>query len=594
MEKPPTIKSKRVGLLSKEEIPFDLDKGILIGKGTYGNVYKYENISYKPRNGKIYNAVAIKFSSYVSNILDSSTIVEIGMLAGIESDYIIELLDVIIDNKQIGLILPLGSKSLETLLKKGGTKIRKLSIEDKWDLIYQVIRSAAVLESLCILHGDYKPQNYLVMSNEDEPFTIVISDFGLAKLCECYSYDRIKEVFTVMYRSPELLFQEGQIYEPEADSWSIGCIIYEIITRQPLFYEYDEYTTDYTIRDIVVKRYGYPNEFTEIDEELEKELKKIDKKNRQNKEEGRKYSVDIETYLRRTIPEEFKIIIPLLVSLLQLYPKNRLLISSLNKDIETNKVIKPLLEARDRVERNRSKNRLSRHCTTKLTKRQFDIPTLKVDLELYLNEIINLYITLQLEDNIFFRWISIFQIFLTKYYSEKNREQTREELMNTLYASLSLASVLGVYFTSEIGVKDFVFDSKLFLTALLQVFAELNFDIFRSTSYDFIYYYSEKDKEIDVDICIKYLYLSYLSSISTRGDPKDIADTIIDLTLTYTNKESKYKSENTIKLLNVFEQDLVGLSPNKKKKILNIFTDVYIDLLKGIPKVYQSFKPYLP
>lgn len=62
-----------------------------------------------------------------------------------------------------------------------------------------------------------------------------IADFGLARI---YSNDKYRlyshQVATRWYRAPELLYG-SRTYTPSVDIWSVGCILGEMINRQPLF-----------------------------------------------------------------------------------------------------------------------------------------------------------------------------------------------------------------------------------------------------------------------------------------------------------------------------------------------------------------------
>lgn len=78
-----------------------------------------------------------------------------------------------------------------------------------------------------------KPEN--ILFTDDSYQNIKIIDFGAS----CESCD--KGFFYVQsryYRAPEVVI--GLQYDFAVDMWSLGCIIYELITNQPLFPANDE------------------------------------------------------------------------------------------------------------------------------------------------------------------------------------------------------------------------------------------------------------------------------------------------------------------------------------------------------------------
>jgi len=99
--------------------------------------------------------------------------------------------------------------------------------------MYQILRGMKYVHSAHVIHRDLKPRNLLVNSNCD----LKICDFGLARVrfadkewvCPMTEY-----VCTRWYRAPEVLCSWSD-YSAAVDVWSIGCILAELHTREPLF-----------------------------------------------------------------------------------------------------------------------------------------------------------------------------------------------------------------------------------------------------------------------------------------------------------------------------------------------------------------------
>ena len=85
------------------------------------------------------------------------------------------------------------------------------------------------MHSANVLHRDLKPSNLLLNANCD----LKICDFGLARTTSETDF-MTEYVVTRWYRAPELLLNCSE-YTAAIDIWSVGCILMEIIRREPLF-----------------------------------------------------------------------------------------------------------------------------------------------------------------------------------------------------------------------------------------------------------------------------------------------------------------------------------------------------------------------
>ncbi|XWS53224.1 hypothetical protein CRYUN_Cryun11dG0139500 [Craigia yunnanensis] len=95
--------------------------------------------------------------------------------------------------------------------------------------LYQLLRGLKYIHSANVLHRDLKPSNLLLNANCD----LKICDFGLARTTSETDF-MTEYVVTRWYRAPELLLNCSE-YTAAIDIWSVGCILMEIIRREPLF-----------------------------------------------------------------------------------------------------------------------------------------------------------------------------------------------------------------------------------------------------------------------------------------------------------------------------------------------------------------------
>ncbi|KAJ6446890.1 G2-specific protein kinase nimA [Purpureocillium lavendulum] len=82
--------------------------------------------------------------------------------------------------------------------------------------------------AVTILHRDLKPEN--VFLGEDN--SVKLGDFGLSKMIKSHDFASTY-VGTPFYMSPEICAAEK--YTLKSDIWSLGCIIYELCSREPPF-----------------------------------------------------------------------------------------------------------------------------------------------------------------------------------------------------------------------------------------------------------------------------------------------------------------------------------------------------------------------
>ncbi|EIW73180.1 hypothetical protein TREMEDRAFT_37204, partial [Tremella mesenterica DSM 1558] len=106
-------------------------------------------------------------------------------------------------------------------------------------LTLQICRGMAYTHSRGVAHRDLKPDNILLMrETPDSPVVIKIADFGLAKMVNAKTM-LTSLVGTPQYLAPEVVMQDKRNpgYENVVDSWSIGIIVYSMLTKSMPFAE---------------------------------------------------------------------------------------------------------------------------------------------------------------------------------------------------------------------------------------------------------------------------------------------------------------------------------------------------------------------
>ncbi|CUE67569.1 protein kinase, putative [Bodo saltans] len=94
---------------------------------------------------------------------------------------------------------------------------------------YQILRGLKYVHSAGVIHRDLKPANLLANMNCD----LQICDFGLARQFTTNTV-MTDYVVTRYYRPPEVLLM-CNTYSCAVDTWSVGCIVAEMMTKTTLF-----------------------------------------------------------------------------------------------------------------------------------------------------------------------------------------------------------------------------------------------------------------------------------------------------------------------------------------------------------------------
>ena len=87
-----------------------------------------------------------------------------------------------------------------------------------------------------VVHRDLKPGNILVAGPQDTRPGMKLTDFGLAHaLDQQREGTRESRAGTPRYMAPELFEGRFRDYGPWTDLYALGCMVYELVTRDPMF-----------------------------------------------------------------------------------------------------------------------------------------------------------------------------------------------------------------------------------------------------------------------------------------------------------------------------------------------------------------------
>jgi NIMA (never in mitosis gene a)-related kinase 1/4/5 len=99
--------------------------------------------------------------------------------------------------------------------------------DDIWKIFIQATRGLKTLHDIKIIHRDLKCANIFLTKNK----TAKLGDLNVSKVMKQDMYKT--QTGTPYYASPEVW--KDQPYDWRSDIWSLGCVLYEMITLKPPF-----------------------------------------------------------------------------------------------------------------------------------------------------------------------------------------------------------------------------------------------------------------------------------------------------------------------------------------------------------------------
>ena len=196
-----------------------------LGEGAYSTVYKVKrNI-----DNNIYALKKVKLLN-LSEKEKQNSLNEVRLLASIKSNFVISYKEAFFDEKDstLGIVMEFadGGDLYQKIVehKKSAMFFEETDI---WRIFIQLVKGLKALHDLKILHRDLKSANVFLLSDG----TAKLGDLNVSKVARRgLGYT---QTGTPYYASPEVW--KDQPYDNKSDIWSLGCVLYEMITLRPPF-----------------------------------------------------------------------------------------------------------------------------------------------------------------------------------------------------------------------------------------------------------------------------------------------------------------------------------------------------------------------
>ena len=194
----------------------------IIGRGSFGKVSLVE---YIPTN-EIYAMKSLKKDILIEQEQIENTILEKNILENINYPLLCNLIFCFQTEERIYFIMPFlsGGELFQHLRKFRTFDEQKVKFYSS-----QIALAIEYLHNKGIIYRDLKPENILM----DEKGYLRLADFGMAKKLN-NNEKAMSFCGTPEYLAPEIIIGEG--HDKNADWWSFGILIYEMLCGLPPFY----------------------------------------------------------------------------------------------------------------------------------------------------------------------------------------------------------------------------------------------------------------------------------------------------------------------------------------------------------------------
>ena len=196
-----------------------------LGEGSYSTVLKVQRIA----DGNIYALKRVKFYK-LSDKEKENALNEIRILASVKNKNVISYKEAFFDEKDssLGIVMEYADEGdlFQLITERKKTK-EYFTEQEIWKVFIQLLKGLKALHDFKILHRDIKSANVFLFKGG----ICKLGDLNVSKVArKGLGYT---QTGTPYYASPEVW--EEKPYDSKSDVWSLGCVIYEMITLRPPF-----------------------------------------------------------------------------------------------------------------------------------------------------------------------------------------------------------------------------------------------------------------------------------------------------------------------------------------------------------------------
>jgi len=205
--------------------PSELEKGELVGRGSFGVVFK----------GKYHGQeVAIKEllgQEYMTEAQKADFLKEVGMMERLHHEAIVTFIGAVLEPGKFAIVSEFCQYgSMTSAMEHHPDEFKNETLKIK--ILVDAANSMKFLHGSNIIHRDLKPDNYLIVSlDSNAPVVAKLSDFGTSREVDKNQnkMQMTKDVGTPLFMAPEIL-KGSSDYDQSVDVYSFSLIMYYLFS----------------------------------------------------------------------------------------------------------------------------------------------------------------------------------------------------------------------------------------------------------------------------------------------------------------------------------------------------------------------------
>ena len=198
-----------------------------LGSGKFSVVYQAE----RQADSKLVALKIIKIYDIKDKSLVEKCLQEVNLLKRVNHPNIIKYLDSFIFQNELYIAVEWADKGdVKRLIKKYKQEGDEIDETKVIEYTREIAAGLNHMHEQRVIHRDLKPANILITSDG----IFKLGDLGLGRIMNTETIKTFSKVGTPLYMAPEVI-NNSNGYDFKCDNWSLGCVIYELITLRSPF-----------------------------------------------------------------------------------------------------------------------------------------------------------------------------------------------------------------------------------------------------------------------------------------------------------------------------------------------------------------------
>ncbi|GBF91611.1 hypothetical protein Rsub_04351 [Raphidocelis subcapitata] len=195
-----------------------------LGRGSYGTVYKVQRLA----DGQVY-AMKETDIGKMSQQERNDAVNEIRVLGSLSHPNVVRQYETFMAGNKLCIVMELApAGDLSGFIRAAAASGRPLPEGTVWQVFLQLCQGMQAVHDTCVIHRDIKPANIFMCPDN----TVKVGDLGVAKALTRAHYAQT-QIGTPIYMAPEVW--RGLPYGYSSDLWSLGCVLYELMSYRVPF-----------------------------------------------------------------------------------------------------------------------------------------------------------------------------------------------------------------------------------------------------------------------------------------------------------------------------------------------------------------------